>query len=423
MFFKVVKHSKHIGPEVAKTVAWAAGDADMADRKPAIACKARLGLLKNKVETPAYIQYTNWGSIPSLIRTNYAMIDTKLLQLVFTDIYHLREVISEYGKHLEEKKDESNPLKSFLGFDNQAITVLTMGIAGQEKVCGYPKDMKLDLKQRDTSYTIKEEDFAETVKIFSPDIYITPTESILSTTSKKKRERAVKVSREFVNETTTDITCSNMLVTVSIEESYKIVSDIIYSKIDEYSEKIAGYFFNVFSLTQKTRKSIFDQFYGHYPEDKKMRMLEGDGNPAFILENLILNGIDVFESRYPHILTEQNKSLDIQTELPEDYKADDISEEEFVELLSRSPKTLDLKQKEYQNDSTILSENWKCHSCSTINRAYIFHLIDWDEMNSEILLTLHNCHLYAEFFKQIRNHIEKDTIVDYAVWFLKTQWA
>ena len=424
MFFKVVKHSKHIGSGVSKVIASesAVDNVEMDENKSKIVSRARLGLLKEKIDTPSFIQYTNWGSIPNLIKTNYSMIDTRLLQLVLADTYHLREVINEYDKHLEERKIEGNSLKSFLGFDESSITVLTMGIGGQDKVSGYPKDKKFDLKQKDTSYTITEEDFVETVKTFKPDIYITPTESILSNTSKKKRERAVKASREFVDEITTDITWSNMLITISIEESYKIVSDIIYSKIDEYSEKVAGYFFNVFSLAQQTRKSIFDQFYGHYPDDQKMRMLEGDGNLAYVLENLILNGIDVFESRYPHILTEQNKALDIQTSYPEDYKSEEITEEEFMELLSKTPKTIELKQKEFQNDSSILCENCKCHSWSTINRAYIYHLIDWDEMNAEILLTLHNCHIYAEFFKQIRYHIENDTIVNYAVWFLKTQW-
>ena len=97
-----------------------------------------------------------------------------------------------------------------------------------------------------------------------------------------------------------------MLVTVSVEESYKIISDIIYGKIDEFAEKISGYFFNVHSLTPATRHNIFDQFYNKYPEDEKLRMIESDGNPVSVLENLILNGIDLFEAKYPISLAEKS---------------------------------------------------------------------------------------------------------------------
>lgn len=74
-----------------------------------------------------------------------------------------------------------------------------------------------------------------------------------------------------------------MLVTVSIEESYKIISEIIYAKIDEFADKISGYFFNVHSLTPDTRHNIFNQFYDKYPEDEKLRMIESDGNPVCLL--------------------------------------------------------------------------------------------------------------------------------------------
>lgn len=111
-----------------------------------------------------------------------------------------------------------------------------------------------------------------------------------------------------------------MLVTVSIEESYKQISDILYDKIETYQDKIAGYFFNVFSLQSETRESIFNQFYTKYPEDEKLKALEGDGNFGYIFENLILNGIDVFEAKYPFALVDKHQALNISTDMPEDYK-------------------------------------------------------------------------------------------------------
>ena len=215
-----------------------------------------------------------------------------------------------------------------------------------------------------------------------------------------------------------------MLVTIGIEESYKIISDIIYGKIDEFANSISGYFFNVFSLTSQTRHNIFNQFYEKYPEDEKLKMLESDGNPVSVLENLILNGIDMFESRYPIAISEENLCLNFQTEMPSDYTNEENKEVFSAERLlsiTKTPKRINLIGEEYKKDSGILTEGCTCPACKSINRAYIHHLIDCKEMNATILLTLHNLHVYDNFFKAIRQHIEAGTLLEYAEWFLNTQ--
>ena len=141
---------------------------------------------------------------------------------------------------------------------------------------------------------------------------------------------------------------------VSIEESYKQISDILYEKIDTYSDKIAGYFFNVFSLSQNTRELIFNQFYEKYPEDQKLKSIEGDGNCTYVLENLILNGVDVFEAKYPFSLVEHNYALNIQTEMPEEVKVEGLKRED---LANKSPNIIKLSDKEFQHDSNVLTEN------------------------------------------------------------------
>ena len=47
-------------------------------------------------------------------------------------------------------------------------------------------------------FRIYSKDFVKAVKIFKPDLFMTPTHSIISTTSRKKSERAVKTSREYI---------------------------------------------------------------------------------------------------------------------------------------------------------------------------------------------------------------------------------
>lgn len=402
--------------------------------------RARTGLLLSKIPTPNYLLYTNCGAIPSLIPSTTPELNNPI-QLALADMYHLKEILQEYvkSKSFEESKSAGNALTTYLGLPQTSITFLTTGVAGAEKVDGHPKDKRLMLKQKDTTLTITPSDYLEAIKAFRPTIFMTPTQSITSEGSKKKRERAVKVSREYVDdllgaeEIFEGENPPHALVTVSVEESYKILSEIIYGKIEEFAHRISGYFFNLHSLTPKTRSAIFDQFYERYPEDVKLRVLEGEGNPMQVLENLLLNGVDLFEASYPFRLVEQGLCLDIQTTCPEEYKMEEIKgKDEIFEMLTqkRQPKTLNLADAKFRDDSSPLSENCDCPACTSINRAYIYHLLDCKEMNASILLTLHNLHVYDKFFAQLRKVQEgssdqdssnSEELLRYASWFVSTQ--
>lgn len=69
---------------------------------------------------------------------------------------------------------------------------------------------------------ITPEDYVELVKNFSPEVYTTPTHSIIPESSKKKKERAVKTSREYIDWFGKEDLGADMLLTVSVEESYKV---------------------------------------------------------------------------------------------------------------------------------------------------------------------------------------------------------
>lgn len=72
------------------------------------------------------------------------------------DLFHLKEIIPEFEKHLaekEEEKSERNAFLKYLGHNEGQIMVLTSGLAGKDKVSGFTKDSKMELKQKDTSFT------------------------------------------------------------------------------------------------------------------------------------------------------------------------------------------------------------------------------------------------------------------------------
>jgi hypothetical protein len=88
-----------------------------------------------------------------------------------------------------------------------------------------------------------------------------------------------------------------------------MIGQSVIDHIATLQDKISGYFFNVFSLGEQTRNKIFKQFYSAFPDSDKLRMIEGDGHPLYVIKNLLFNGIDMFEASYPFDLVEKGIAL------------------------------------------------------------------------------------------------------------------
>merc|ERR1719211_295483 len=69
---------------------------------------------------------------------------------------------------------------------------------------------------------------------------------------------------------------------------------------------------------------------------------------------------------------------------------------------------MDLNEGQYKNDFRPISNCCSCYTCRKFTRAYINHLLNVNELLAPILLTLHNLHHYATFFKTIRTSIQNN---------------
>ena len=106
---------------------------------------------------------------------------------------------------------------------------------------------------------------------------------------------------------------------------------------------------------------------------------------------MLFNGGDIFEAKYPIDLVRENRAINFNFNVEID-NLEEISDltPEFFDNLNKNPKSICLKNEEFKLDSEPISKHCSCHTCSTVNKSYIYHLIDCDELNAEILLTLHN---------------------------------
>ena len=48
--------------------------------------------------------------------------------------------------------------------------------------------------------------------------------------------------------------------------------------------------------------------------------------------------------------------------------------------------------------------NCKCHACTDHTKNYICHLLNNTEMLGFVLLTIHNCHVYQDFFNVLNSN-------------------
>jgi queuine tRNA-ribosyltransferase accessory subunit len=119
----------------------------------------------------------------------------------------------------------------------------------------------------------------------------------------------------------------------------------------------------------------------------------------------VRDGVDVFVSTYPNDYADLGIAIafSLATEADSNPAASN---------------TLNLRDREYELDTRPLVSSCECYTCRHHTRAYIHHLLNTHEMLAGILLILHNCRHYAEFFRTIRYHLDHHSFDQFTQRFL-----
>ena len=72
-----------------------------------------------------------------------------------------------------------------------------------------------------------------------------------------------------------------------------------------------------------------------------------------------------------------------------------------------------VKNAQYARDFRPIDEKCDCYTCKHYSRAYIRHLIKCDEIFGLRLASIHNVHFLLNLMKQVRYHIENDSLLDF----------
>lgn len=109
-------------------------------------------------------------------------------------------------------------------------------------------------------------------------------------------------------------------------------------------------------------------------------------------------GVDCFISSYPYTLSTHGYALDL-------------------------PNKTNLWDIRYRNDTNPISLQCSCTVCKHYSRAYVNHLLNVHEMLAMTLLMIHNTAQYMEFFHQLQQAIETNTLVAFQKQFLASRRA
>ena len=134
----------------------------------------------------------------------------------------------------------------------------------------------------------------------------------------------------------------------------------------------------------------------YLPEDK-VRYLMGVGDPIDIIEN-VMRGVDIFDcvaptrlARHGHFYTKYGKK--------------------------------NIKNSQYKEDYTNLTEECDCYTCKNYSKAYIRHLIVADETFGQRLLSIHNIRFLIKLTEDLRNAIKNDNIKEYRREFIENYYG
>ena len=119
----------------------------------------------------------------------------------------------------------------------------------------------------------------------------------------------------------------------------------------------------------------------------KPRYLMGVGSPDSLIDGVI-RGVDMFDCVVATRIARNGTCMTSQGRLV-------------------------VKNAQYARDFRPIDEKCDCYTCKHYSRAYIRHLIKCDEIFGLRLASIHNVHFLLNLMKQVRYHIENDSLLDF----------
>lgn len=135
-----------------------------------------------------------------------------------------------------------------------------------------------------------------------------------------------------------------------------------------------------------TKLKMIEYTTPYLPKDK-IRYLMGVGEPIDLIDGVI-RGIDIFDCVLPTRLARHGNAL------------------------THDGRT-NLRNARFIKDLDPIEKGCDCYTCKNFTKSYIRHLIVADESFGQRLISIHNIRFLTHLMEEIREHIEKDDLLEF----------
>ncbi|KAH0946504.1 hypothetical protein HN011_003238 [Eciton burchellii] len=365
-------------------------------------CAARIGILSGferipdiTFETPLLLIYTKGGSVPHLTKDIFKMVtlEKQLLSVSLPSTLLMMDAIQELGLSFAEFVSMKEYI-NFLSIHDPAYTTNS----------GYQQLDSISIWTRIGRTMCTAKKYMEIVQIYKPDLYVALCDGDTNINSSTKRvTKAINRSRTLLEQCLDIHLSSDILkskgILGSIEGGYNLQAReefISYLKDKPLTGFVIDGLHNngpeVQDISSEQVKQVIKHTINLLPVDK-VKASMGCWNPVTVLD-LVELGVDIFDSSYPYIITEQSQALIFLCD---------------HDVCANDSYTMSIKEERYKDDFSPICKKCTCLTCQNHTRAYLHHLQHTKELLGSVLLMIHNIHHYLQFFAAIRDSIKNGT--------------
>ncbi len=356
-----------------------------------LARRGRLTLAHGEVETPAFMPVGTYGTVKGMLPRDIEAIGA---HIILGNTFHLwlrpgLEVIAEHGG-LHDFVQWKGPILT----DSGGFQVFSLGAMRKIKEDGVTFRSPID----GSKVFLSPEKSMEIQKTLNSDIVMIFDECTPYPATFAEARVSMELSLRWAKRCK-DAHQGNPNALFGIVQGgmYPELRDVSLAGLTEIG--FDGYAIGGLSVGEPKDEmiKILDHVPNRLPEDKP-RYLMGVGKPEDIVE-AVRRGVDMFDCVMP---TRNARNGHY-----------------FV-----TDGVVRIRNSQYRHDTRPLDPHCDCYTCTTVTRAYLYHLDKCGEMLGAMLGTIHNLRYYQRLMQGIRDAIEAGTFDAFvADFYARRGWA
>lgn len=373
---------------------------------------AQLELAEQTHRTPLALLLTRAGAVPHLTRDTLGLVELADCSPVLLPYSYLPPNINT----LQAMEAAQTSFVEFLGLQPRSV-VVTVQDPGEETRSGYHNNNSVSVWWRDNRELTTAEKYLRTTELVRPQALVALCDGDTPPGCSNKRiSKSVAKTVQFLDscqemmEFSPSLASSSLIAAVEggldMKARTKSAKELRARNVDGYL--LDGFHSNGASSANikfEDIETVLRETVSLLPPEKT-KFYFGVTPPALLFK-LVREGIDVFDTSYPLMVTEKDAALVFPNTLA---KPPVSLAESSLQAEQSEAGEIQLGDPCHRTSLTPLVASCSCYTCRTFTRAYLHHLVSVREMLGKVLLQIHNLHHYLLLFQSLQEAIREDKV-------------